>query len=446
MYSLQTSLIILGMVITGTARSVGVKIFYQLGCDNPLLIALLYLVGQSLSLVVHGVTKCTSARDDHDYAPLDPKDQPEVDDHNSDYSTGEDDSSDELSELELQLVEVFQDDDDEEGTNTILKHSQSDPIPDHTGYDENDEIDIPAVLRHSQSLPAELSPTPVIPKTQRRKRRGSHTGLTQESQQAVAWIHSIPWQSKPLIPGLFNLANAALKWASFVFVAASIAEMLMSGLELVLSVIVAKLVRKRQISRERWMGVFVVAIGLSVVHAADLWNTTSDDTEDGADRRTHWIGALLIVGQCATAVGQDIAEELFLQESGFPATLLLGMEGVFGLLFGVPLYLRYTPEPPQATLANLQASEWKMIYICILVIVFTVTGIFNITTTAVTSSMTRNMWKNCRTLMVWIVGLIVFYSLGDDNLGEEWFIPDSFFVLGGFLIMLSGIYVYYKNK
>lgn len=431
MYSLQTSLIILGMVITGTARSVGVKIFYQLGCDNPLLIALLYLVGQSLSLVVYGLTKCNSGNDKiHDYAPLGPKEQ-EEEDHNSDYSTGEDDSSDELSELELQPVEVFQEDDEEEGTN-----SQSDPIPDST----MDEDVIPAVLRHSQSFPPNLSEPASGP---RRQRRGSNTGLTQESQQAVAWVHSIPWQLKPLIPGLLNLANAALKWASFVFVAASIAEMLMSGLELVLSVIVARLLRKRQVSRERWTGVFVVAIGLSVVHAADLWNTTSEDNED---ERANWIGALLIVGQCVTAVGQDIAEELFLQESEFPATLLLGMEGIFGLLFGVPLYLRYDPEPLQETLANLQASEWKMIYICILVVVFTVTGIFNIMTTGVTSSMTRNMWKNCRTLMVWIMGLIVFYSGGDDSLGEEWVIPDSFFVLGGFLIMLSGIYVYYKNK
>ena len=155
---------------------------------------------------------------------------------------------------------------------------------------------------------------------------------------------------------------------------------------------------------------------------------------------------MLIVGQCVTAVGQDMAEELFLQESDFPATLLLGMEGVFGLIFGIPLYLRYSPEAPMETLANLQESEWKMMYVGILTLVFTVTGIFNIMTTGVTSSMTRNMWKNCRTLLVWVVGLVIFYSLGDDSLGEEWVFPDSFFILGGFLVMLSGIYVYYKNK
>ena len=41
-----------------------------------------------------------------------------------------------------------------------------------------------------------------------------------------------------------------------------------------------------------------------------------------------------------------------MHEAAFPATLLLGMEGLFGLLFGVPLYLCFAPrfgESPAAT-------------------------------------------------------------------------------------------------
>ena len=302
----------------------------------------------------------------------------------------------------------------------------------------------------------------------RLRRQGSKTGLTQESQDAVAWIHCIPWQLKPLLPGLFNLANAALKWASFIYVAASIAEMLMAGLELVLSVCVARAVRKRQISAVRWAGVGTVAVGLWVVHAADVLDTkqrqemnqlkeeaaaaeSSDETDTAADmvkrlNRDHVVGALLIVGQCLTAVGQDMAEELFMQEADFPATLLLGMEGLYGLLFGIPLYIMFAPESMGATLGGLEASPWEIMYIGILTIVFTVTGIFNIMSTGVTSSMTRNMWKNCRTILVWIWGLALFYSMGNKDLGEEWVTPDSFLILGGFMIMLSGIFIYYKHK
>jgi len=260
---------------------------------------------------------------------------------------------------------------------------------------------------------------------------------------------------------------------TIILLLSSIAEMLMAGLELVLSVIVARIVRKRQVSKERWAGVAIVAIGLWMVHAADVLDTnkianaadaaaaaaqerngdegnnnnTHSVVVDGAElQREHVIGAALIVGQCITAVGQDMAEELFLHEAHFPPTLLLGLEGLYGLAFGIPLYLIYAPESPWTTLQTLEASTWEAIYILVLTLIFTVTGIFNIMATDVTSSMTRNMWKNCRTILVWVLGLVLFYSVHNNDLGEEWVIPDSFFILGGFLIMLSGIYVYYKNK
>ena len=516
MYSLRTSLIILGMISTGAARSVGVKLLYQMGFDNYLFVALLYLFGQSLALVVYSITThqttlscrtCTLPDDDedgghHEYARLNLQEDVLVvaadgDDGktaidsrslNSSDSSATDGCSDELAELELQPIkstamsaglsavvgeDASKDQQDEQQYHAQqdheqhahpLHHSQSAPLVyaihqelqhDNDNYNDNtppaQPLAQPAaslMIHHAHSMPLPSG------RRQQLRRRGSKTGLTEKSEAAVVWVHSIPWQLKPLIPGLFNLANAALKWASFVYVAASIAEMLMAGLELVLSVCVARVVRKRQISRLRWAGVGVVAVGLWVVHAADFLDTQQQASELNVDhpaeaaqlKREHWMGALLIVGQCVTAVGQDMTEELFLQEAHFPATLLLGMEGMYGLLFGIPLYLQFAPESILITLRGLETSSWEVLYILLLMIVFTVTGIFNIMTTSVTSSMTRNMWKNCRTILVWVLGLLLYYSLGNNDLGEKWVVPDSFFILGGFMIMLSGIYVYYKHK
>ena len=106
MYSLQTSLIILGMVLVGTARSVGVKVFYQLGCDNPLLIALLYLAGQSFSLAVYGITKYfhqDNEEQEHQYTPVNSKEAEEQEEEDRSESST-DDSSDELSQIESQPV------------------------------------------------------------------------------------------------------------------------------------------------------------------------------------------------------------------------------------------------------------------------------------------------------------------------------------------------------
>jgi hypothetical protein len=64
-----------------------------------------------------------------------------------------------------------------------------------------------------------------------------------------------------------------------------------------------------------------------------------------------------------------------------------------------------------------------------LTMIFMATGIFNILTTGVTSSMTRNMWKNCRTLLVRTVGLILFYAVGNQNLGEKCVFPNFLYIL-----------------
>ena len=88
-----------------------------------------------------------------------------------------------------------------------------------------------------------------------------------------------------------------------------------------------------------------------------------------------------------------------MHEAAFPATLLLGMEGFFGLLFGVPLYLcfaRRFGESPAATRAAIASSPSKAGAMLGLTLLFTLTGVFNIMATNVTSSMTRNVWKNFR--------------------------------------------------
>jgi hypothetical protein len=66
--------------------------------------------------------------------------------------------------------------------------------------------------------------------------------------------------------------------------------------------------------------------------------------------------------------------------------------------------------------------------------------------TGATSSMTRNVWKNMRTVLVWIFSLAIYYGTGNTDLGEPWVVPDSFYIMCGFFVMLAGIYVYYSHK
>lgn len=280
--------------------------------------------------------------------------------------------------------------------------------------------------------------------------KGSGHGLTEESEASITWIHRIPWQVKPAIPGLFNLFNSTLRWAALIYVPASIAEMIISGLELSLSVVAARIIRKRMVSCSRWSGVAIVVVGLIFIGLADMLSkgekASSTETTNSNDRA---IGIMLVIGQSILSVLQDMAEELFMQAADFPPTLLLGMEGIFGLVFGIILYVALGPifgERPTETLQLLQETPSMIGYATGLVLLFTITGIFNIKATEVTSSMTRNVWKNLRTVLVWIVALMIFYVGGNSELGEEWLIPESFFILIGFLVMVAGILLYYSQK
>ena len=55
MYSAKVSFILGAMVLTGAARSVTAKLFYQLGFNHPLFLTLLYLIGQALSLIPYNI-------------------------------------------------------------------------------------------------------------------------------------------------------------------------------------------------------------------------------------------------------------------------------------------------------------------------------------------------------------------------------------------------------
>ena len=96
-----------------------------------------------------------------------------------------------------------------------------------------------------------------------------------------------------------------------------------------------------------------------------------------------------------------------------------------------------------ASLRNNPKLIWWLVGLPIL---FLITGVFNIKATEVTSAMTRNVWKNFRTVCVWIAALCIHYIGKNPALGEDWHIPESFYILFGFMVMFIGVVVYYFYK
>jgi hypothetical protein len=374
------------MIVTGAGRAVGVKLFFQLGYDNPFYVTVMYLCGQSMSLVVYLITKHLSHT------------------HCCNY---------------YEKMSTPEDSVEKGGSNLI-----------------SDDYQLGADIGESDAVFV------VSASKQQYDRQGSSHGLSEASSNAALWAHSVPWYVRPAIPGFFNLCNAALRWASYLYVSASVAEMLMAGSELTLSVMAARFIRKRRVSLSRWRGVGVVSVGLLLIGFAHV--LVKSGSESGRD---HTIGNCLIIGQSIMSVLQDITEETFMHETDFPATLLLGMEGLYGLLFFGIINLIVAPFLPADSGSAIQGNMPPAIvaFSFGLTLWVTLTGIFNILATQATSSMTRNVWKNSRTLLVWCLGLLLFYCTGNVDLGEQWLIPESFLFLVGYLVMVCGIYLYYRE-
>jgi len=295
---------------------------------------------------------------------------------------------------------------------------------------------------------------------------GSTHGLSRQSEdRVISLIDLIPWYLKPAIPAVLNLLNSALRWASLVYIDASVAEMLISGLELTLSVVAARIFRGRMVAKSRWVGVSIVAVGVLIIERA---NSTKHD-DDEVHRHTTsqvTIGVILIVLQSILSVLQDIGEEIFMQASAFPATKMLGMEGLYGFCIGLIIYLtvgeQLKIEDIDTTISILSENSKLRWWIVGLPLLFLITGIFNIKATEVTSAMSklcapsfaslvqylksntpkssllidaaRNVWKNLRTVLVWAIALCLYY-IGNNGYGEAWRTPGSFYILLGFLVM-----------
>ncbi len=397
-----------------------VKLAYQSGFEAPLTVTLLYLSGQGLSIVVYWVQQ-TFFTPAPAHARIDAV---------------------RTSCIRLSDKEEEDDDDDESPQDHHLN-----------------------LHRHRHRHPP--TKDTFVEDDRRYKANGSTHGLTHRSREAVKWIHLIPWYSKPIIPAIFNVLNSALRWVSLIYIAASLSEMLIAGTELILSVVVARIFRKRLVSISRWFGIIVIAFGVTLISILS-YVTADDEQSDNGDNdkeeQEHHvkqssptshskedvaIGIALIVAQCIFSALQDVSEEVFMQEANFPPMLLLGMEGCFGFVLGLILFLIFGEqmgEDPRDTFALLDDQPSMYGWIMSLPVLFLVTGIFNIKATEVTSSMTRNVWKNVRTLLVWVITLIIYYTSGDIDIGEAWIFPTSLYRLIGFVIMSAGILTYYWNK
>ncbi|XP_071484000.1 solute carrier family 35 member F6-like [Diadema antillarum] len=250
-----------------------------------------------------------------------------------------------------------------------------------------------------------------------------------------------------ILPTICDLLGTTLAGIGLLYVSASVWQMLRGSI-IIFTGILSKIFLKRQLKWYHWSGMVVTVFGLVLVGMSTIFAE-----ENSAQAGQTVLGILLILGGQVMNAIQMIVEEIFLKKRAYPALQVVGMEGSFGffilglivlpVLYFIPDEEAYTGRYEDSIDAILQiGNSGKLLAFCLLYL-FSIAG-YNYFGLSVTKSLTavhRTLIDACRTIVVWIVGLIIYYAF-DPTFGEPFNVTYGILKIDGFMFLLIGTGLY----
>ncbi|XP_065832864.1 solute carrier family 35 member F6-like [Oscarella lobularis] len=246
-----------------------------------------------------------------------------------------------------------------------------------------------------------------------------------------------------IIPTCCDLIGTSLAGIGLVYVNASVWQMLRGSI-IIFTGLLSVIFLKRKLRCIHWMGISTVVFGLCCVGLSDVFN------QEQVQSSWHTIlGIILIVCSQIVSASQMVIEETFLKKRGFHPLQVVGMEGFFGviLMTGAVLPAMYHIRPNGKPYEDSLDAFYQMIssgkLLAMILVYLCSIAFYNYFGLAVTKSLTavhRTLIDALRTILVWIVELILFYA-GAKQFGEQcdWW---DFVQLDGFAFLLIGTAMY----
>jgi drug/metabolite transporter (DMT)-like permease len=277
-----------------------------------------------------------------------------------------------------------------------------------------------------------------------------------------------------VIPTVCDLLGTTLGGIGLLYVSASVWQML-RGSVIVFSGVLSVIFLRRTLRLHHWLAMAVICAGLTLVGASDLLATayttthpqqhptgpscpTSQSTPASVSASMTWLGiACILGGQLASAI-QMVLEETFIKHRKYPALNVVGMEGSVGLclmcLAVLPALYFFPPTSASPTWvasmfrddsidALVQLRNAPLLaammgaYVCSIAFY----NFFGLSVTKNLTAVHRTLIDACRTIIVWVSELIIYYFL-NPCYGEAWSTPWSFIELGGFGLLILGTLIY----
>ncbi|PIK39601.1 putative solute carrier family 35 member F6, partial [Apostichopus japonicus] len=250
-----------------------------------------------------------------------------------------------------------------------------------------------------------------------------------------------------LLPTMCDLIGTTLAGIGLLYVTASVWQMLRGSL-IVFTGIFSKLFLKRELKWYHWTGISVTVMGLVLVGSVSIF-----EEESASGVKETILGLILILAGQASNALQMVVEETFLKKRNYPPLQVVGMEGTFGfclmvlivlpILYFVPDEGAYTKRYEDTIDALFQIYQSPQLLAFCLLYLFSIT-FYNYCGLAVTKSLTavhRTLIDACRTIVVWIVDITIFYAFGQ-TFGEAFNTTYGLIQIDGFMFLLIGTALY----
>ncbi|KAI7844374.1 hypothetical protein COHA_002172 [Chlorella ohadii] len=256
------------------------------------------------------------------------------------------------------------------------------------------------------------------------------------------------------IPTAFDLIATVLMNVGLLSVTASVYQM-MRGAEMLFAALFAVIFLRRSLNRWHYGGIACCVLGITLVGVSSMLSGEGSASHEVSPRAMLIGMGLIIASQCVQAA-QITFEDFFMADLAIPPLKIVGYEGVLGAATMLLLVLPVVQRLPGADGQGLHEDSvdtWHMIthsrvIAGVLVVDATALLMYNVSGMCVTGhlgAVFRTVLETMRTLFVWLVDLVLFYTpLGLGKLGESWSVY-SWIQAAGFVVLVTGTVVYGKG-
>eukprot|EP00298_Acanthocystis_sp_HF-20_P010478 c18876_g1_i1.p1 GENE.c18876_g1_i1~~c18876_g1_i1.p1 ORF type:complete len:439 (+),score=162.51 c18876_g1_i1:78-1394(+) len=295
-----------------------------------------------------------------------------------------------------------------------------------------------------------------------------HTGDPEVDGIAILTDHNEIPETKPeitwsscfvcLLPSLCDVGGTTLSGIGLLFTSASVFQMLRGSI-ILFTATFSIFFLKRKVLKCQWFGISITVIGIVLVGTASFIGSSNSSSDSPM---LVLVGNLLVIISQIMSAFQMVIEEKFLKKRNLPPEFVVGCEGVFGALTMICIVLPIVYNIPFTTctsdwcrdgegihedsLDSIELIKNNSLLLFFVLLYWISISFYNFCGLAVAKRLTsvhRTLIDACRTIVVWIVDIII-YQATNGSFGEEWETKSGLIQLTGFVLMLLGTMIHNK--